>query len=270
VLCDFHVHLYDDEPDYAEALAETAKNLGFDKLCIGGGEARFGLASNQKVLRQAELYPDLFIPFAFVRLGVDSPQVVEELSRFGFRGLKVAAPPAPYDDPGFYPVYEAAQGLGMPVVFHTGFVPPSPMDRALDVRSHHMKPVYLDTLARRFRELKIIGSGLGGPWYEEASEVLCHHNNVHFDLSGPTLRKKELPFFRSLLGGPANAMFEGHPGGLLWSKIIFGSAVRHEEVASLERDYQRLFRSLSLPEDVIQGIMGETAARLLGLGSEVS
>jgi len=43
MLIDFHAHLY-DEPGYGEALAETARNLGLERLCIAGGEERYGLA----------------------------------------------------------------------------------------------------------------------------------------------------------------------------------------------------------------------------------
>jgi len=267
LLCDFHSHLY-DEPNYAEALAEAAQNLGFDKICISGGEARFGMGSNEELLIQADEYPDLFVPFAFVRLGFDGAAEVEEIGGMGFRGLRVWAPPAPYDAEEFYPVYEAAEALEMPILFHTGFLPVTPLDRALDVRSHRMRPVYLDTLARRFPGLKIVGHGLGGPWYEEAGETLRHHKNVFFDLSGSALRRKGAQFFRASLGFE-NGTVVGEGGDeRVWSRILFGSAVRCEEIAAVERDYERLFRSLALPDGVVDDIMGGTAARILGLSEE--
>ena len=269
MLCDFHAQLF-DESGYAEELTETAKNLGFDKLCIGGGEARFALASNAEVLRQAETYPELFIPFAFFRLGKDDAYVVEELHRRGFRGLRVSAPPAPYDASEFAEVYEAAEVLHMPVLFHTGLLPPTPLDRAFAGRSEWMRPICLDTLARLFPGLRIVGCGLGMPWCEEAAEVLAHHGNVFFDICVATLRKKDLQFFRSLLGGPSNVVLEEQPSRTLWTKIVFGSGVRHEEIASVERNYQRLFRSLALPQEVIEAIMGGTAARLLGISGGTS
>ena len=51
-MIDFHVNVY-DEAGYGDALAETAKNLGFDRLCIAGGEPCYGLAANSEVCRQA-------------------------------------------------------------------------------------------------------------------------------------------------------------------------------------------------------------------------
>ena len=264
MLCDFHAHLF-DEPGYADALAETAHNLGMDKLCIGGGEARYGMLSNASVLRQAATYPDLFIPFACVRLGMDGAALVEDCGRAGFSGLRVSAPPAPYDSPAFFPVYEAAAALDMPMLFNTGLLPATALDRSADVRCEHMRPVYLDTLARQLPELKIIGCGLGGPWYDEAAETLAWHENVHFDLSGNVLQRKGTGFLRGLLGAEDGSVWGQGDRRSVWSRIVFGTGVRHEEIASAERDYQRLFRALALPQQTVDDIMGGNAGRLLGL-----
>jgi len=264
MLCDFHTHLHDD-PDYAEALAETAQNLGFDKLCIGGGETRYGMASNEQVLAHSRTYPDLFVPFAFVRLGTDGAADVEDLGGAGFKGLRVCAPPAPYDAQGFFPVYEAAEALGLPVLFHTGLVPVTPLDGALDVRADRMRPVCFDTLARRFPKLKIVGSGLGGPWFEEAGAVLRLHQNVLFDLSGGALHRKGVEFYRTLLAAETTSVLDESGKQDAWSRVLFGTAVRCDEIASVERDYQRLFRSLALRAEVVEDIMGRNAQRLLGL-----
>ena len=267
MLCDIHTHLY-DEPDYAEALAETAKNLGFDKLCIGGGESRYGIVSNDDVLECAQTYPDLFVPFAVVRLGIDGPAAIEEFGEAGFKGIRVYGPPAPYDEIGFFSVYETVQALKMPVLFHTGFLPRTPLDRALDVRVDNMRPVCLDTIARQFPALKIIGCGLGAPWFEEASETLRRHENVYFDLSGEALRRKGAEFYRGLLGSETTSVLDEPGKGDAWSRILLGTAVRCEEIASVERNYQRLFRALALRAEVVEDIVGGNAQRLLGVAQE--
>jgi hypothetical protein len=266
MLVDFHVHLY-DEAGYGEALAETAKNLGVDRLCIAGGESQYGLAPNAEVRRQADLYPELYVPFAHVSLGEDTAATVERLKRVGFEGLCVWSPPAPYDDESFFPVYEAAAALTMPILFHTGYLPPTPLDRAKRVRSANMRPVYLDTLARYFPRLSIVGVGLGSPWCEEAAEALRYHANVFFDLSGDVLRRKGAEFFGGLLRPAHGAPWNEDSGGNLWGRVVFGSAVRHEEIASVERDYQRIFRSLALNQQDIEAVMGQTATRLLSLSA---
>ena len=261
---DFHADLY-QEPGYGEALAQTARKLGFDVLCIGGGVPQYGLATNDDVLREAEVYPDLFMPFARLSLGVEGAARVEELHRCGFQGLRLMAPPAPYDEQRFFPVYEAAQALQMPVMFHTGYVPVTPLDRALDVRCERMRPIHLDTIARCFPRLNIVGLSLGYPWCEEACETLRHHANVFFDLSGHLLRKKGPAYFQNLFWWEKNVPLTDSHTQNPWQRVLFGSAVKHEEIASVERDYQRLFRSLALGQSVIDAVMGGTAQRLLGL-----
>ena len=264
MLIDFHTDIY-REPGYADQLAEAARNLGFDRVCIGGGRPAYGLADNDQVLQDAQTYPELFVPFAFLDLVEARASNVEVLEGRGFQGLRLAAPPAPYDDERFFPIYEAAQALNMPVLFHSGLLPSTPLDRALDVRCERMRPVYLDTVARFFPQLNIVGVGLGTPWHEEACETLRHHTNLFFDLSGPTLRRKGPDSFRGLFGAEKASVLEKAPSHDIWDQIVFGSAARHEHIASVEEEYERLFRSLALSEEVRDAVMGNTAQRLLGL-----
>jgi predicted TIM-barrel fold metal-dependent hydrolase len=264
MLIDFHAHLY-DEQGYGEALAETARNLGMDRLCICGGEARYGLAANTEVRRQADSYPELFVPFAHVSPDEDGAATVDRFSRAGFVGLCVWGPSRPYDAERYFPLYEAAEALEMPVLFHTCIVPPTALDRARRVRSVNAHPLHLDTLARYFPGLKIVGIGLGGPWYEEAAEVLRHHGNVYFDLSGDVLRRKGPEFLGDLLRPSQAALWEQSAAGDLWGRIVFGSGARYDEISSVERDHQRVFRSLALAPEDIGAVMGDTAARLLGV-----
>jgi hypothetical protein len=267
MLIDFHVNVY-DESGYGEALADSAKYLGFDRLCIAGGEPCYGLAANSEVRRQADLYPELFVPFARLELGLDGPSTVERLKRIGFEGLRVWAPPAPYDDESFFPVYEAAAALAMPIVFHTGYLPATALDRARHVRCHYMRPVYLDSVARCFPSLNVIGVGLGSPWWEEAAEAMRRNENLFFDLSGDVLRRKSPDFLRGIFRPEQGAMWEQSGAGSLWGKTLFGSGARHDEIASVERDYQRIMRSLAASTDEINAVMGQTAARLLKIPAE--
>lgn len=264
MLIDFNAQLYDD-PRYGEALAETAQNLGLDRLCICGGESQYGLATNAEVRRQADSLPELFVPFARVSPAEDGADTIERLARAGFAGLRMWAPPVPYDDPSCWPIYEAAAALDMPVVFHTGFLPPTALDRARGVRAANMRPVCLDTLARHFPGLTIVGTGLGSPWCEEAAETLRRHPNVYFDLSGDLLRRKGADFIGGLLRPTQAPLWDEGAADGLWERVLFGSGTRHEEIASAERDHQRIFRSLALGADQVAAVMGGSAARLLGL-----
>ncbi len=261
---DCHVPVY-DEPGYSEALADTARNIGLNRLCVMGGAARYGLAANAQVRRLADAYPELFVPFARIRLGEDGPSTVERMERIGFTGLCVWAPPRPYDDEGFFAVYEAAQALGMPMLFHTGYLPPTPLDRVRGVRSANMRPVYLDAVARCFPGLTVVGVGLGSPWCPEAAEAMRRNANVFFDLSGGLLRRKGPEWLTDVFGENQSNPWAEDEEENLWRHVVFGSGVRHEDIASVERDYERVFRWLGVGEEETSGVMGGTAARLLGI-----
>lgn len=262
VIVDCHVPVY-EESDYAPLLAETAQNLGLDKLCLMAGRQRYGRVDNDRVLEYTGKYPDLFIPVGLLDLATAGPEQVEELVLDGFYGLRVNVPPAPYDDEQFYGVYEAASALGTPMFFHTGFVQRSALDTALNPRMRYMRPGCLDTIARRFPSLTMIGCGLGGPWYEEAAETLRWNDNVYFDLSGCSVRNRGASFFRSVLG-PFSGPFSGNSdGGGLWGQILFGSGAHYNHLASVESGYQRLLHSLALSDNLVSAIMGGTAMELL-------
>lgn len=259
---DLHTHLL-DEPGYADVLAETARALGLDAMCLGGGSARYGLADNEAVLQQTDTYPDLFLPVGMLNLRRAGPGRVEEMANAGFVCLKVVASPAPYDDSRFFPVYEAAQALEMPIMFHTGYLPRTSMDAALGIRCEDMRPVHLDAVARRFPQLRIVGTALGYPWCMEAVETMRHNPNVYFDLSGDLLERKGPAFFRDAFGSGRGAALGDRHRSPVWSRVAFGSAVKAEHIEGVERDYRRLFRSLALDDEVREAVMGGTARELL-------
>lgn len=244
-------------------LAETAHNLGIGKLCIGGGEPRYGLAGNDTVIEEAGAYPELFIPFAYVRPGIDSPADIERMHGEGFRGLKIGAPPAPYDSPSFLPLLLAADALRLPVLLHTRIMPATPLDRACSASADLARPIHLDTLARKIPGLKIIGTGLGAPWMEEAAALLNVHDNIFFDLSKLPLRERGTYFFKSLLGVDNDNKWEDTPQLYPWKQIVFGTASTNRDIPFIERDYQRLFRALVLPDNLVADVMGNNAMRLL-------
>ncbi|MFW6457175.1 MAG: amidohydrolase family protein [Planctomycetota bacterium] len=262
MIVDCHVPVY-DEAEYAPMLAETAQNLGIDKLCLMSGRQRYRCVGNDQVLEYSHKYPDMFIPIAHLDLAEARPENVQKLVLDGFCGIRVDVPPAPYDDAQFYGVYEAAATVGVPLFFHTGFVPRSTLDKAINPRMRHMRPSCLDTIARRFPGLDLVGCGLGGPWYEEAAETLRWNENVYFDLSGCSIRNRGAAFFRSVFG-PFSGPFSGknYRGGL-WERIMFGTGAHYKHLAAVESGYRRLLHSLAVSDDVVSDIMAGNALKLL-------
>lgn len=115
-----------------------------------------GFLSLQPKKRNEELFeiynrcPELVIPFGYVALGgeyADTPDTVRRLRDSGARGLKAICPMKDYDDE-FFPIYETAQELGMPIVFHTGTVKRRKVDREtarkLDISSKRMRPINIE------------------------------------------------------------------------------------------------------------------------------
>lgn len=264
MIIDFHHHLL-AEPDYVARLVDTCRRLGIDRVCCSG----LGLPSrrrnwlgdlspgNDDVLRAMERYPDVIVGLGVLRLGHDGPEAVDRLRTQGFVGLKITRPPARYDDPAFWPVYERAEALGLPVLFHTGFVLRTDRDRQDGVSSDFMRPACLDLVARRFPGLRFVAAHLGMPWYDEAACLARFHPNAHVDLTGSPggWRNRQAPsWFAERLYWPD-----------AFRKVVFGTDVHWRDMAAAMADHHRILRLCNVPEDVQADVMGGTAVRWLGL-----
>ncbi len=262
---DAHVHCYAEE-GYVERLLEEEKRLGFDKVCLNGAPWEPGPEGTNEYVEQAmRKYPEEIIGFAYLPLGVQGPEAVREFHDRGFRGLKFIRPTAPYDDKSFYPVYEAAEELGLVCLFHLGIVLRSTKDRQFDVNNERHRPIYLDTLARAFPKLTLIGAHFGNPWYEEAAMICRWNPNLFFDLSGSSLKAKPPAFFDQLLWWREDSMYKDPEGRHAWSKIVFGSDVAINMIGDVRGDFQRTMEEIGLRQDLQEAVFGNTMARVLGL-----
>ena len=186
-IIDAHHHVRDEK--HADRLADTCEKLGIVKVClVATNVPDSDRDCNADTKAAFEKYPDLFVGFGGVNLWEsDGPDQVQRLYDQGFRGLKFIIPPKPYHDESFFPIYQRAQELGMVALFHLGIVARR-RSRQVRVDNNLMRPIYLDTIARQFPELTIIGAHLGNPWYEEATMSCRWNPNLYFDLSGSTLK----------------------------------------------------------------------------------
>lgn len=81
-------------------------------------------------------------------------------------------------DPVYGRLYDCAEELGLPVLFHTG-------DTATSTGSLvHSHPLTLDALANEREGLKIVVCHVGNPWILETGELLYKHAQVYADVSG--------------------------------------------------------------------------------------
>lgn len=149
-----------------------------------------GYYTNEDLRPLLKQYPDILVGMGALNLGraPDGPGAIDRLKEWGFAGLKIIQSYYPYNHELYFPLYERAEQLGMPVFFHTGWLANGADDGALGINSDNYRPYMLDKIARAFPRLKMIGAHLGKPHAEEALQMLIYPN-VYYDFSGGSGRK---------------------------------------------------------------------------------
>ncbi len=183
-------------------------------------------ATQQEILQASKDYPGFFVPFGYLDFR-KPPEMVQELYDMGFQGLKAIFPPKPYDDMSYFPYYEKAEELKMPILFHTGVVmslPYKDAPKGLSQCSNNMTPMALHNIAASFPDLTVIGAHLGGQWSEEAALSMRILPNVYYDISGgnrPAYQKWLIEHLH--WAGPLR---KGETGGFI-NKILMGVDVMY-------------------------------------------
>ncbi|MBN1809682.1 MAG: amidohydrolase family protein [Planctomycetes bacterium] len=263
MIIDTHVHLSGDDVN-GDALVKEADRLGIDKLVVfGTGGFYYDGPGNDECLAAASRHPDRIIPFAHLRLGYDDPIEIDKCVRKGFKGFKVLAPSANLNDRTYWSIYQRIQYYRVPVLFHLGILAVRRQQYMYDIDTSRMNPIYLDSILRAFPDLIVWGAHFGNPWYEQAAMLARWHNNLYFDLSGSSLKAKPPEFFGNLLWWKDNEQY-GH-GNNPWHGMLFGTDVSINMMEDVWNDYQRLMDTLKLDDDERRALMGENAARCLGL-----
>ena len=261
---DVHHH-WVNESGYIDRLLRTMDGLGVDRaglIALGDllpelfvlHEQCEPCADNVALGKLVQQYPDRFWGWGFIRLGEHKNSDVDYLVDLGMAGLKFHVPRKPYDDHDYFPVYERAQSLGLPCLFHTGiFTPPRPMP-GQGFRSENCRPIYLESIAQEFPQLKMICAHLGVNWNEEAAAVCRICDNVYADLSGRVdgwRSSKPIDWFRQILYWPT-----AH------KKILFGSDVHADEMETTLTDHRRIFSEMGWTADQIQDVLCNNAQSL--------
>ncbi len=229
-------HLDECGVDYAVVLAEQSP-------------ITTGITSNEYVAEFCRGSQRL-IPFCNINPYLTN-QPARELERLvtqeGFRGLKLYPTYQHFypNEAMLYPLYAVAQALQIPVMFHTG----SSVFRGAKLR--YGDPLALDEVAVDFPALTIVMAHSGrGFWYERAFFLARLHEKVYMEIAGlpPTRLLEYFPEFER------NA-----------DKILFGSD--WPGMPYIKRNIE-MIRALPLQERTKEKILGENAARLLGITQE--
>jgi predicted TIM-barrel fold metal-dependent hydrolase len=209
---------------------------------------------NDYVAGIVQRYPDQFMGFASVdpwkgKLAVQ--ELERSVKELGLRGLKLHPTTQAFypNDTHFYPLWEKAAELDIPVLFHsgqTGVGSGTPGGGGYKLKYAH--PMLLDDVAADFPSLTIIMAHPAVPWQEEQLAVALHKGNVYIDLSGWSPK-----YFRPIL--------IKYISSILKDKALFGSDY---PVIQPER-WLRDFETLEFKEEVKQKILLENAKKVLKL-----
>lgn len=186
-----------DQMDKAIVLALWAPQVGFR-------------IPNDYVAEYVHQHPDKLIGFMSVH--PHDPDALSEIKRcfneLGLKGLKLG-PVYQHFDPESkkaYPIYDLAQQLKLPIMWHQGIAGMQPGALKYGYASK------LDQVARDFPDLTMIIAHLGMPWYWETVAMVFKHPNVYTDMS--SCYATPWQFYQ--------AMLMCHEMGVL-HKVLFGS-----------------------------------------------
>jgi hypothetical protein len=153
-------------------------------------------------------------------------------------------------DRAAYPVYEKAQELGIPVLFHAG------MSWAPGSRLEYGQPLLFEPVAVDFPKLNIVLAHLAWPWVTEAVALALKYPNVHLDTSALYFDNPR-DFLRYAMTHVAPlSVFECS----LRRQILFGSNYPRVEIKNMAN----AVRALGFSADFQKLIFGGNAVRLLG------
>jgi len=281
MIINVHTHVYFDRenPDSGKLFlsqmpvpqaVEAWKERGVDHICVCPSDRSAGSDDNgnELVERLMGEYGGYFIGFGRVRPEKNKPEYVDQLAERGFKGLKFIRTPDAYDDEKYFPFYERAQKHGLVCLFHLGWLAHRPGQiPEFPVRCHNMQPLQLDTIARSFPELNLVGAHLGGRSYMlQAVTVARWMANVYFDMTGGIIRRLPWPMLQMLFGQQKEESLVDDTTVLdekVMAKMLFGSDNAVPDV--FLTFYRNLMERFETPSDLQEEVMGRTLAGLLGI-----
>ena len=227
---------------------------------VFGGKARLsGLwVEDRYVADYVARHPESLIGFLSVDPTQDGWQdeLREGHQALKLRGIKLLPMYAGFrpDDSSLDPLWQYATQHNLPVLLHTGttFVAQAPLECTL--------PRWIDNVARRFPDVKIIMAHLSHPYEGECVVTIRKHPNVYADISA--LHYRPFQFYHSL-------MLVQEYG--VWNKLLFGSDYPFTTVNATIRDLRKMnelvagtgFPRLNL--DQIEALIARDTRALLGI-----
>jgi hypothetical protein len=147
-------------------------------------------------------------------------------------------------------VYEAAAGLGIPLLVHTG------MSWAPETSLARGNPMLLEEAIRSFPKLEFVLAHWGWPWVWEATALALKYPNVYLD-TACLYYDSPKEFFQFAFNKqiPTTVIERS-----LRNQVVFGSNYPRVEI----RKMVHALRSLPLTEGCLTKVLRENAEKLLG------
>ena len=238
-------------------LAELDR-YGIDRVAFATG------GGNDTLARAVARYPERFIGFA--HHNPFQPGAADEMRRavntLGLRGLKILAPALErrIDDRDLYPLWEAVEELGVPVLIHFGMLGAGG-GISWNERDN---PGALEQVARDFPMTQFVIPHFGIQYLKELLFLCWACENVNVDTSGSNQWVRWMPYPLTL-----DDLLRKFYETVGPDRILFGSDSswfpRGFSIRYLQ-DQIRACRFMNFPNEALRKIFGGNAVRLFGLG----
>jgi uncharacterized protein len=281
MLIDLHTHLalekhFTGESFFVEAERGGGSRKGFiadyqrhweeemtsvDKAVVFGLNARASgvVVPNSYIAQYADMYPEKVIGFSCV--DPNQPDAAQELEysikELKLKGLKLGPIYQhfhPHNEKIAYPVYEMAQKLGIPIMWHMGtsFVQKGPLE--------YTCPALLEQIALDFPDLKMVIAHMGHPWEADTIVLIRKQPNIFADISA--LYYRPWQFYNMMILALEYKVTH---------KIFFGTdfpvttpTQSIEGIKSIKRFWEGATLP-SIPDEIIDSIIYSDSLNILGI-----
>lgn len=208
--------------------------------------------SNEQIAEVCRM-SDRFIGFASVDPHQASApeQLRDAITGLGLRGLKLDPAMQEFEpsEKRYYPLYETAAELRIPILFHAGmsFAPRSKLRRG--------HPGLFEDIAADFPALNVVLAHLAWPWVTEAVALALKYKNIYLDTSALYFDNPYDFLSYAMTKQVPLTVFERS----LRNQIVFGSNNPRAETKTMAR----AVRALGFTEECLELIFRANAEHLL-------
>jgi uncharacterized protein len=224
-----------------DQFVEDVEAAGIDYAVFTGRQSANRSVSNDYVAECMKRFPSRIIGTAGANVEAGPAALAEverAITQLGLKGLSLDAHyiHSNFNDSRFYPLYEKALELDVPVIMTVG-----------PLVGQAGAPAPIDLVAERYPELKVVCSHAAWPQAAEFLALAYRHENVYVEPS----------IYWMLPGGD---LFVEFANEWMPDKIIYASAFPFRPMTDVEP-----FSKLPFKKGVLEKVLWENAARLLKL-----